>query len=90
MAYGLNQPQPISSIAQGISQIYGERELAVIAHEKARSIIGTPERVTEEMHILQQRFDADELIVLTVAGSYVARTLSYQLLAEAFELDRLV
>lgn len=86
MAYGLNQPIP--SIEQGIAQRYGERELAVIAHEKARSIIGTPERVTEQLHALQERFAADELIVLTVAGSYAARTRSYQLLADAFELGR--
>jgi luciferase family oxidoreductase group 1 len=86
MAYGLNQPIP--SIAQGVAQQYGERELAVIAHERPRSIVGTPEHVAEQMQILQQRFDADELIVLTVAGSYAARTRSYQLLAEAFELGR--
>ena len=35
---------------------------------------------------LQERFEADELIVLTVAGSYRARLRSYELLAEAFEL----
>ncbi|MDR5853792.1 LLM class flavin-dependent oxidoreductase [Caballeronia sp. LZ062] len=86
MAYGLNQPIP--SIAQGVAQQYGERERAVIAHEKPRSIIGTPERVTEKLHALQAQFDADELIVLTVAGSYAARTRSYQLLADAFALGR--
>jgi luciferase family oxidoreductase group 1 len=86
MAYGLNQPIP--SIAQGVAQQYGERERAVIAHEKARSIIGTPERVTEKLHALQEQFDADELIILTVAGSYAARTRSYRLLADAFALGR--
>ena len=44
MAYGLNMPIP--SIEQGAAQHYGERELNVIAREKNRSIIGTPERVT--------------------------------------------
>lgn len=86
MAYGLNMPIP--SIEQGAAQHYGERELNVIAREKNRSIIGTPERVTAELHALQARFDADELIVLTVAGSYRARLRSYQLLADAFELGR--
>jgi luciferase family oxidoreductase group 1 len=86
MAYGLNMPIP--SIAQGAGQAFGERELSVIAREKNRSIIGTPERVTEQLHELQQRFDADELIVLTVAGSYPARLRSYELLAEAFELNK--
>jgi luciferase family oxidoreductase group 1 len=86
MAYGLNMPIP--SLAQGAGQAFGERELAVIAREKNRSIIGTPERVTESLHALQEQFQADELIVLTVAGSYPARLRSYQLLAEAFDLGR--
>jgi luciferase family oxidoreductase group 1 len=86
MAYGLNMPVP--SIEQGAAQQYGERELAVIAREKSRSIVGTPERVTERLHALQEQFGADELIVLTVAGSYAARMRSYQLLADAFELGR--
>lgn len=60
-----------------------------IAQEKARSIIGTPECVTEKkLHALEEQFNADELIVLTVAGSYATRTRSYQLLAEAFELGQ--
>jgi luciferase family oxidoreductase group 1 len=84
MAYGLNAPMP--SLAQGIAQEYGERELAVIERERPRAIIGTPDSVVARMHDLQARFAADELLVLTVAGSYGARLRSYQLLAEAFEL----
>jgi alkanesulfonate monooxygenase SsuD/methylene tetrahydromethanopterin reductase-like flavin-dependent oxidoreductase (luciferase family) len=60
----------------------------IIDREKPRSIIGTPEMVTERMHALQEQFDADELIVLTVAGSYQARLRSYELLADAFALGR--
>ncbi|CAD6539001.1 LLM class flavin-dependent oxidoreductase [Paraburkholderia sabiae] len=86
MAYGLNAPVP--SIAQGLAQEYGEREQLIIDREKPRSIIGTPESVTERMRALQEQFDADELIVLTVAGSYRARLRSYQLLAEAFDLGK--
>jgi luciferase family oxidoreductase group 1 len=84
MAYGLNEPIP--TIEQGIAQEYGEREQLVIDREKQRSIIGTPQSVTERLHALQEQFKADELIVLTVAGSYRARTRSYELLAEAFQL----
>ncbi|HXZ09806.1 MAG TPA: LLM class flavin-dependent oxidoreductase [Paraburkholderia sp.] len=86
MAYGLNEPIP--SIEQGLAQEYGEREQLVIDREKPRSIIGTPETVTERLHTLQAQFNADELIVLTVAGSYRARLRSYELLAEAFQLAR--
>ena len=84
MAYGLNAPIP--NIEQGIAQEYGERERLVIDREKPRSIIGTPERVTERMLALQEQFQADELVVLTVAGSYRARLRSYELLADAFQL----
>jgi luciferase family oxidoreductase group 1 len=84
MAYGLNEPIP--TIEQGIAQEYGPREQLVIEREKPRSIIGTPETVTARLHALQEQFQADELIVLTVAGSYRARTRSYELLAEAFQL----
>jgi luciferase family oxidoreductase group 1 len=84
MAYGLNETIP--SIEQALGQEFGERERTVVEREKARSIIGTPESVVERMRALEERFDADELIVLTVAGSYRARLRSYQLLAEAFGL----
>jgi luciferase family oxidoreductase group 1 len=83
MAYGLNEPIP--TIAQGVAQEYGERERLVIDREKPRSIIGTPEKVTARMRDLQAEFQADELIVLTVAGSYRARLRSYGLLADAFQ-----
>ncbi len=86
MAYGLNAPVP--SIAQGLAQEYGEREQLIIDREKPRSIIGTPESVGERLRALQEQFDADELIVLTVAGSYRARLRSYELLAAEFELGK--
>lgn len=84
MAYGLNEPIP--TVEQGIAQEYGEREKLVIDREKPRSIIGTPERVAERMLALQEQFQADELVVLSVAGSYRARLRSYELLADAFQL----
>jgi luciferase family oxidoreductase group 1 len=86
MALGLNEPVP--TVEQGLAQEYGEREQLVIDREKPRSIIGTPESVAERLHALEERFDADELIVLTVAGSYAARLRSYELLAQAFQLPR--
>jgi len=86
MAYGLNAPIP--TIEQGLAQEYGGREQLVIDREKPRSIIGTPEQVTERMLALQEQFQADELVVLTVAGSYRARLRSYELLADAFQLGR--
>jgi luciferase family oxidoreductase group 1 len=85
MAYGLNAPVP--TIEQARAWEPDERAKTVIAHERPRSIIGTPERVAARMRHLEEQFEADEVIVLTVAASYAARLRSYQLLAEAFELE---
>ncbi|MEJ0048467.1 MAG: hypothetical protein WDN04_21900 [Rhodospirillales bacterium] len=85
MAYGLNAPIP--TVAQGRAQRYGERERAIIESQRSRSLIGTPEQVVDRMLDLMGLFEADEIIVLTVAASYQARMRSYELLAEAFELN---
>jgi len=84
MAYGLNAPIP--TVDQALAWTPDERARTVIAHERPRSIIGTPERVAERMRQLAEQFAADEVIVLTVAASYRARLRSYELLAEAFAI----
>jgi len=86
MAFGLNLPVPTIAQAQAQALHYGDRERAVIARERPRSIIGTPSAVVEKLLALQDKFAADELIVLSVAPSYRARLRSYELLAEAFQL----
>lgn len=84
MALGVNGPIP--TIEQAEAHIHTERDQAIIARERPRSLIGTPESVAEQMLALKERFVADELIVLTVAPSYQARMRSYELLAQAFAL----
>ena len=85
-AYGLNVPIP--TVAQAKAREYTEAERHAIANEQARSIIGTPETVAARMVDLKEKFAADEIIVLTVAASYAARSRSYELLAEAFDLSQ--
>ena len=86
MAYGLNAPIP--SLEQAGGWRPDERARAVIARERARSIVGTPDSVAQRMAELKDLYAADEVVVLTVAASYAARLRSYELLAQAFELDR--
>ncbi len=86
MAYGINAPIP--TVDQARDWEPDERARAVIAHERPRSIIGTPQRVVERMLAVKASFEADEVIVLSVAASYAARLRTYELLADAFGLDR--
>lgn len=89
MAFGVNAPIPSLDEARDLfaSDRLGPREYAIIERERPRSIIGPPEVVAERLLQIQQDFAADEIVVLTVAGSYAARLRSYELLAEAFELS---
>ena len=82
-AYGLNRPIP--NVATAKAMQYSPRDLAVIEGERPRNIVGTPERVAARMQEVQAAFGADEIVVLTVAGSYAARLRSTELLAEAFK-----
>ena len=49
-------------------------------------MIGGPERCKERLLELAAQFSADELMVLTITGSYETRLESYELLAQAFAL----
>lgn len=84
MAYGVNAPIP--SLEQA-GQWQPDRQAQEIADaERPRSIIGTPQSVVERMLHLQESYQADEMIVLSVAPSYAARARTYELLAQAFAL----
>ncbi len=84
MAYGQNLPVPTIAEAQSIQ--YTERDRQVMANERPRSIIGTPDQVAERMLALREKFDTDELIILTVAPRIKARFRTAELLAQTFSL----
>ncbi|WP_420993563.1 LLM class flavin-dependent oxidoreductase [Cupriavidus sp. 30B13] len=85
MAYGVNAPIP--SLAQAAQHEPTERDRLIVERERPRTICGTPEQVAQRMLDLRERFQADELVVLSVAASYAARLRTYELLAQAFDLS---
>lgn len=84
MAYGQNLPVPTIEEAQSLE--YSERDRQVMLNERPRSIIGTPEQVAERMRALHDKFQTDEILVLTVAPSLKARFRTIELLAQIFAL----
>jgi alkanesulfonate monooxygenase SsuD/methylene tetrahydromethanopterin reductase-like flavin-dependent oxidoreductase (luciferase family) len=50
-------------------------------------MVGTPDVVREQLLALAEQTGADEIMVTTVMHSHAARVRSYELLAEAFELQ---
>ncbi len=85
MDYGLNTPIPTREEAQ--ARTYSDEEKARMQWHRARSVIGTPDKVVARLKEIEQQFAADELMVITVTGDYASRLRSYELLAEAWALQ---
>lgn len=66
---------------------YNVEESAVISTAMASHVIGDPATVREGLAALQQRTNANELMVSTRTHSYEARECSFALLARAWELN---
>ena len=86
MDYGLNTPIPTREEAQARS--YSAEEKARMQSHRARSVIGTPDKVCARLREIQAQFAADELMVITVTGDYESRLRSYELLAAAWPLSK--
>jgi luciferase family oxidoreductase group 1 len=52
-----------------------------------RSIVGSPEQVRSEIEAVAAEYRADEVIVVTITHDHQARRRSYELIADAFDLE---
>jgi luciferase family oxidoreductase group 1 len=86
MAHG--QDDPIATVDEALAVQYSEADRALIQRERARTVIGTPETVRARLLELQQQFQADEVMVITITGDYASRLRSYELLAQAFAMEK--
>ena len=65
---------------------YSETEKAIIKRERNRVVLGTPKNIKHQLIDLKHQFEADELMILTITGSYASRIRSYERIATAFDL----
>jgi luciferase family oxidoreductase group 1 len=84
MDYGVNAPVPNHEEAQAYP--YTESHRRRIAHHRRRVVLGTPSAVRDQLLAMQETFDADELMAITITGDYGSRMKSYELLADVFAL----
>jgi luciferase family oxidoreductase group 1 len=82
----LGQNGPIPTLEEAAAWQYTDADRLRIRHHRQRAVIGSPARVREQLLALQERYAADELIVVTITGDYASRLRSYELLADAFDL----
>ena len=83
---GYNLDTPVPTLEQALARSYTERELEYIRQQRARLVHGSPARCKERLLALADQYSADELMIITITGSYETRLESYELLAEAFAI----
>ena len=74
----------IPSPEEAIAYPYSAQDLPYLEHARERSIFGNPSEVKEKLLALADRYDVNELIVVTITYDFAARVRSYELLAQAF------
>jgi luciferase family oxidoreductase group 1 len=77
------EDEPIATVDEALARPYTDAERAIIEKERARAVIGTPEQVKQRLLALQEQFQADEIMIITITGDYASRLRSYRLLAAA-------
>ena len=77
---------PLVSSDDAAARVLTELEEARVAQARAGMVVGGPERAHRELTALAAAYGVDELIVVTVCHDPVARSRSYELLADAFGL----
>ena len=63
---------------------YTPQEKQYVMSQRARAVIGGPQRCRREIEAMAQRYGADEMMVLTITGDYASRLRSYERLIGAF------
>jgi len=78
----------VPSIEEANEYPYTDDDLNLIETMKRNQIVGDPDLVKREIESLQAAYQTDECMIVTITHSYEDRKKSYQLLANAFGLDR--
>jgi luciferase family oxidoreductase group 1 len=82
MALGIDSPVP--TLEEAARHRYTPEERQYVMAQRARAVIGGPERCRKEIEAMAARYSADEVMVLTITGDYASRTRSYERLIGAF------
>ena len=77
---------PLPSVEEAELHVYSERERAMLAAYPRAAAIGTPAQVVEQLGEWAARFEADELVIVTITWDFAARCRSYELLAREWGL----
>ena len=81
----LNIDSPVPTLEEAARHEYSAEERRYVMSQRARAVIGGPAKAKRELAEMVSRYEADELMVLTITGDYDSRRRSYELLRDAFQ-----
>jgi luciferase family oxidoreductase group 1 len=84
MAYNLDTVVPTQEEAEKRS--FTDQERAHIESQRPRLVHGSADTCKAKLERIAEQYSADELMVITITGSYAMRLESYERLAKAFKL----
>ena len=79
----LDIDSPIPTQQESLEHRYSQEEKKYVMAQRARAVIGDAARCKRELTEMAARYEADEVMVLTITGDYASRMRSYELLSEA-------
>ena len=77
-------PGPFPSVQEATDYEYSKGELSAIEENRDRRAVGTPEQVCDKLRSYVDKFELDELMILTITHNNQARRRSYELLASTW------
>jgi luciferase family oxidoreductase group 1 len=80
----LNVDSPVPTDDEAARHDYSVEERRYVMGQRDRAVLGSPQTCRREIEALAERYGADEMMVLTITGSYETRFRSYELLMAEF------
>jgi luciferase family oxidoreductase group 1 len=81
----LNLDTPVPTAEEAARHQYSAEERRYVMSQRARAVIAGRAKAKRELQEMASRYQADELMVLTITGDYDSRRRSYELLRDAFQ-----
>jgi luciferase family oxidoreductase group 1 len=79
----LNVDSAVPTPEEAARHRYSAEERQYVLSQRARAVIGGPQKCRRELEEMAARYGADEMMLLTITGDYATRRRSYELLIEA-------
>ena len=78
---------PTPSVEEAEAYPYSREDRLIVAHNRARQIIGDPAQCKEQLLALGELYGVEEFVIVTITYDFAARVRSYELLAKEFGLE---